>query len=143
MDDKRQKILEFIKKHKIGVIATTDAVKPEAAVIEYGETDSLELIFDTLVSSRKYQNLSRNPKVAFVIGWDDNITIQYEGEAVELKDGELEKYKAIYFKKNARAKKWESREGIAYFRVVPTWIRYSDLNKDPWEVFEINLDFST
>src|SRR5688572_23078061 len=98
MDDKREKILQFIKKHDIGVIATTDTVKPEAAVIEYGETDDLELIFDTFVSSRKYQNLSQNPRVAFVIGWDDNITVQYEGEAVELNGEEVEKYKAIYFK---------------------------------------------
>lgn len=137
--DKKQTILEFIKRHDLGVIATTDSDKPEAAVIEYGETENLELIFDAFVSSRKYQNLIKNPKTAFVIGWDENITVQYEGEARELKGEDLNKYKEIYFKKNPRAKKWEGREGIVYFKIIPKWIRYSDLNKDPWEVFEINL----
>ncbi len=81
-------------------------------------------------------SLRKNP---FVIGWDENITVQYEGEASELKGEKLNKYKEIYFKKNPRAKKWEGREGITYFKIIPKWIRYSDLNKDPWEVFEINL----
>ena len=74
-----------------------------------------------------------------MIGWDENITVQYEGEASELKGEEMNKYKEIYFEKNPRAKKWEEREGITYFKVVPKWIRYSDLNKNPWEIFEINL----
>lgn len=137
--DKKQTILEFIKRHDLCVIATTDSDKPEAAVIEYGETENLELIFDAFVSSRKYQNLTKNQKTAFVIGWDENITVQYEGEAYELKGEELNKYKEIYFKKNPRAKKWEGREGIVYFKVIPKWVRYSDLNKDPWEIFETNL----
>ena len=139
MTTQRQRILEFIKKHQIGVIATTDGVKPEAAVVEYGETDDLELIIDAFISSRKCKNIFQNPKVAFVIGWDDNITIQYDGEATELKGVELAKYKVVYFKKNPQAKKWEHREGITYFKIVPKWIRYSDLNKSPWEVFEISL----
>lgn len=139
MADKKQIILDFIKRNKIGVIATTNSNQPEAAVVEYGETENFELIFDTFISSRKYQNLLKNPGVAFVIGWDEDITIQYEGEANELKGEELKKYKEIYFKKNPRAKKWGGREGVTYFKIVPKWIRYSDLNQDPWEIFEVNL----
>ncbi|MFA5954480.1 MAG: pyridoxamine 5'-phosphate oxidase family protein [Patescibacteria group bacterium] len=139
MPTNKQKILEFIKAHHIAVVATTDTEKPEAAVVEYGETDELELIIDTFISSRKSKNILHNPNVALVIGWDNNITLQYEGEATELKGSELEKSKEIYFKKNPRAKEWDGREGIVYFKIIPKWIRYSDLNKHPWEVFEINL----
>ncbi len=135
--DKRQIILDFIKRHDIGVVATMSSKKPEAAVVEYGETENLELIFDTFVSSRKYQNLLKNSNIAFVIGWDEDITVQYEGEASELRGEELNKYKELYFKKNPRAKKWDGREGITYFKIVPKWIRYFDLNKDPWEIFEV------
>jgi|SRR3989344_3901667 len=117
--DKKQIILDFIKRHDLGVVATSYSDKPEAAVIEYGETENLELIFDAFVSSRKYQNLLKNPKTAFVIGWDENITVQYEEEASELKGEELNKYKEIHFNKNPRAKKWEGREGITYFKLVP------------------------
>lgn len=139
--DKKEIILEFIRRHPIGVLATVEheLSKPEAAVVEFGETANLELIFDTFVSSRKYNNLKASSHIAFVIGWDENITVQYEGGATELKGKELERYQAIYFSKNPRAKKWNDREGVAYFKVTPSWIRYSDLNKDPWDIFEVTF----
>ena len=74
--------------------------------------DDLELIFDTFTSSRKYKNLQKNNNVSFVIGWDDNITVQYEGIAQEVKGEEAEKYKQIYWEKNPEAKRWASKEGI-------------------------------
>lgn len=138
--DKKKILHEFINKHNLAVIATISAEgKPEAAVIEFSKTDNLELVFDTFSSSRKSKNIRRNPNIALVIGWDEDITVQYEGQAFELHRGELDKYKKIYFNKNPRAKKWEKREGITYFKVIPKWIRYSELNVYPWEVFEIEL----
>lgn len=132
-----ERIRDLIRRHKLGIIATINPkAKPEAAVIEYGETEKLELIFDTFIASRKYNNIMGNPNVAFVIGWDENITIQYEGVASELSGNELERCKGVYFAKNPRAKKWEGREGMSYFKITPKWIRYSDLNKSPWEILE-------
>ena len=136
----KKELLKFIKKQKLAVISTVspDSI-PEAAVLEFGETDELELIFDTFIKSRKYENLKVNPKAAFVIGWDENITAQYLGEAVELEGEELQRCKDYYFKKNPRAKEWDGREGIAYFKVMPKWIKYSDLNKHPWEIHEFTF----
>jgi len=137
---KKKIILDFIKKLDLMVIstATLDGV-PEAAVVEFGETSSLEIIFDTLKSSRKYKNLKQNNKVAIVIGWNENITVQYEGEAHELFGDELEEVKKLYFAKNARAKRWGNVPDLTYFKVNPKWIRYSDLNTDPWKVFEVTF----
>lgn len=140
-DEQNAVILSFIKRHKIGVIATADLKgNPEAAVVEFAETDNLELIFDTFITSRKYRNLKLNSKIAFVIGWDENKTVQYEGEAIELEGSELDVCKQIFFRRNPRAKKWDGREGIVYFKVKPKWIRYSDLAVDPWYILEV--DFS-
>lgn len=33
------------------------------------------MIFDTIDTTQKCVNLRRNPKIAFVIGWDDEITV--------------------------------------------------------------------
>ncbi len=89
--DKKQFVLDFIKKHTICVLSTvTPDNQPEAAVIEFAETKNFELIFDTFNTYRKYQNLKKNPSVAVVIGWDENITVQYEGWAEELSGAELE-----------------------------------------------------
>ncbi len=139
-DHQKQRILGFLKHHQIGVIATTKSgLQPEAAAVEYGETEDLELIIDTFVNSRKWGNIQKNPRVAFVVGWDQDITVQYEGRVTQLQGEELTKSKNTYFAKNPRAQKWEGREGVIYFKIVPTWIRYTDTNKNPWEIFELTF----
>ena len=138
--DQKKVILDFIKKHTIGVVSTvTPNNMPQAAVVEFGETNDLEIIFDTLSDSRKYKNIQTNNNVAFAIGWDEDITVQYEGKAFELNGEELTKYKVIFFKKLPHARKWEKVKGIKFFKIVPNWIRYSDLRKHPWDVFEIRF----
>ena len=139
MDDKKL-ILDFIKKQKLAVISTISPKNiPQSAVLEFGETNDLEIIVDMFISSRKYKNLQTNPNVSLVIGWDENITVQYEGIAEELIGDKATYYKNVYWKKNPEAKRWESQEGITYFKITPKWIRYSDLRKHPWEIKEITL----
>ena len=138
--DQKKIIINFIKKHIIGVVSTVTADnKPESAVVEFSETEDLEIIFNTLSDSRKYKNLQTKNNVAVVIGWDEDITVQYEGEVFELSGEELAKYKEIFFKKLPHARKWKKVKGITFFKVVPKWIRYSDLRKHPWDVFEIRF----
>lgn len=133
-------IFDFIKQHDLMLLATSVDDHPEAAVVEFGEIAEKGLIiFDTLATSRKYKNLQTNPRVAAVIGWNDSVTVQLEGEAVELSGQECEEAKTAYFAKNPRAKKWENRENIAYFAIKINWMRYSDLNTDPWLIEEKQL----
>ena len=88
-------------------------------------------------TSRKINNLRRNQRISFVIGGlapGDERTVQYEGVADEPKGSELEQIRATYFSvfPDGRARlKWP---GIVYTRVRPTWIRYSDFNKNPPEI---------
>ena len=37
-------------------------------------SDELEVVFDTVERTRKYRNLRVDPRIALVIGWDDEIT---------------------------------------------------------------------
>jgi len=129
-------IEQFISNHTLTTISTFGKEYPESAVIEFASS-GLELIFDTHTTSRKYQNLMQNPRASFVIGWDKNKTVQYEGEVIELKGDELTKYKEIYFAKMPEAKEWEHAKDITYFKVLPRWIRYTDLNVHPWQVEEM------
>jgi len=54
---------------------------PEAALVGIVVSPDLETIFDTFITSREYHNLVQNLKVAIVIDWDDETTVQYEGLA--------------------------------------------------------------
>src|SRR6266403_948717 len=127
-------IYQFIAKQKLGVLGTISSVgSPQSALVGIAVTPELEIIFDTVKSSRKYPNLIARPACSFVIGgWGPGEqTVQYEGEAEELKSPELERYQEIYFKTGPDGPARMSWPGIVYFVVRPAWIRYSDFDQSP------------
>jgi HAD superfamily hydrolase (TIGR01509 family) len=123
----RDELLAFLRQHKHAVEATTSPAGPQAAVVGVAVTDRAELVFDTLRSTRKYANLKRDPRVAFVVGWDD-ATIQYEGVVDEPEGAELEAVKKTYFETFPDGLERQAWEGITYLRAKPTWIRFSDFS---------------
>ena len=134
----RKFLFDFLHRHSLAVLSTADSnCKPESAVVQFGDTENFEIIFDTIKTFRKYRNLNQNNHVSIVIGWDEDQTVQYEGQAFELDGDDLQKYKNLFFDKLPEVRQYESREGITYFKVVPTWIRYTDLRVFPWKTFEV------
>src|SRR3989304_2669857 len=130
--DKIKLIHNFLKTQIHMVIATsTNDGKPEAALVGFANADDLSLIFGTYTTTRKYQNIQVNSKVALVFGNKEGVTIQYEGMTSVLSGNELTKYKQIYFKKTPSSKKYENHEDQIYLKIQPSWIRYTDYNKKP------------
>jgi hypothetical protein len=108
-------------------------------VVGFAVTDRLEIIFDSVDTSRKIRNLLINQLISFVIGGlapGDERTVQYEGIADEPTGSELERMKAIYFSVFPNGTERLAWPGIVYTRVRATWIRYSDFNKSPPEILE-------
>lgn len=125
-------LYSFIARYRLGVLGTIcDANTPQSALVGFAITSSLEIVFDTIKSSRKYPNLLARPACSFVIGWTGEQTVQYEGEAQELNSPELERYRETYFKVWPDGPARMSWPGIVYFVVRPTWIRYSDFDQSP------------
>lgn len=136
----KELIYDFIKQTNLAVISTLSKEnKPEAALVGFAVSEDLEIVFDTVKTSRKYPNLLQNPFVAVVIGWDNETTVQYEGIAAELTGPEAGHYKEIYFEVypdgRERAVTWPH---IVHFKITPKWIRYSNFN-DPMVVEEMNF----
>jgi pyridoxine/pyridoxamine 5'-phosphate oxidase len=128
----RDELLAFLRRHRIMVEASvTPDAKPQAAIVGYAVSDSLELVFDTLESTRKYQNLRANPHVALVIGWDDEMTAQLEGSVDFPTGAELERIKDCYFGAYPDGRERLAWPGITHVRVRPTWVRFTDYTKDP------------
>jgi general stress protein 26 len=124
-----EEVYEFMKRESLGVLATVSEFgQPEAALMGFAVTPELEIIFDTVKSSRKYPNLKQNPRVAWVIGCTTEVTVQYEGIAEELDGEELAKYQKTYFAKFTDGPTRMSWPGITYFVVRPKWVRYCDYN---------------
>jgi pyridoxine/pyridoxamine 5'-phosphate oxidase len=112
--------------------------RPEAALVGFAVTPDLEIVFDTVRTSRKYINLIANPQVALVIGWKNETTVQYEGAARELgpaDDVYREIYYTVYPDGRQRAAEWPE---LIHFVIRPSWIRYSNFN-DPVVIEEVSL----
>jgi hypothetical protein len=122
-----QQLLGFLRRHRLCVEASVSLTgAPQAAVVGYAVSDALELVFDTLGTTRKMRNLRRDPRIALVIGWDDEQTVQLEGTADEPAGAELDRLKAVYFAAWPECVPHQAWKDITYVRVRPTWVRYSD-----------------
>ena len=122
----KQQLYDFIRARPLAVLASVSAKgQPEAALVGIAVTEDLELVFDTTDATRKYPNLKRDPRIAFVIGWDSEETLQYEGVADEPAGEELERLKDVYFAAFPDGMVRQSWPGLTYFRVKPRWIRFS------------------
>jgi general stress protein 26 len=132
-----EEVFKFMDGEKLGVLSTVgEDGSPESALMGVVATPELELIFDTVKSSRKYPNLKNNSHVAWVIGCSTEVTVQYEGIAEELEGEALAKYKKIYFAKFTDGPQRESWPGITYFVVRPKWVRYCDYNPESRKIEE-------
>jgi general stress protein 26 len=128
----RDELLQFLRAQPWAVEASVSGRgEPQAAVIGVAVTDRLELVFDTLATSRKAANLRANPRVALVLGWDEGQTAQIEGVADEPVGVELQAAKDAYLRRFPDGLERAALPDITYFRIVPSWIRYSDFRTTP------------
>jgi hypothetical protein len=128
----RSELYKFMGGHALGVLGSISAEgMPQSALVGIAVTAELEIVFDTLDSTRKYRNLISNEKASFVVGWEGETTVQFEGEAFLPEGEDLERYKKIYFAKWPDGPSRQSWPGLVYFVVCPRWIRYSDFDQRP------------
>ena len=139
----RAELIAFLGRHRLGVLASVAAGgAPQSAVVGVAVSDALEIVFDTLGSTRKAANLRRDGRAALVIGWDEEQTVQLEGIADEPAGAELARLKQVYFAAFPDGPTRESWPGITYFRVRPTWVRYSDFRGAEPEIFEMTVEIA-
>ena len=125
-------VYNYIRQHQLAVISTIgNDGKPEAALVGIAVSTNLEIIFETLKTSRKYGNILSNHSVAIVVGWDNETSVQYEGEGEILGIGNAaDNYRQTYYAAwpdgRERAETWP---GLVHIKVTPKWIRYSNFNE--------------
>lgn len=73
-------VLGYMRKHELAVVSSCAAGgAPQGALVGVATTDS---VFDTISSSRKHENLSRDRRVAVTFSGPDEQTLQLEGVAL-------------------------------------------------------------
>lgn len=127
------------------VLSTTGPQGPESALVAFVETDELEIIFETFVDSRKYRNLHIHSRVSTVIGWasESYVTIQYQGNALELIGEDVLKARELFRAKiTPCTEQYLSDTRVRFFKIKPSWIRYSDYDQSPPLIEEWHADLS-
>jgi pyridoxine/pyridoxamine 5'-phosphate oxidase len=123
----RFELIAFLRRHRLCVQASVlPSGAPQAAVVGFAVSDEAEIVFDTIGTSRKMTNLRRDPRIAIVVGWDEEQTAQIEGVADEPMGAELQRLKEVYFRVYPDGVERQGWKDITYVRVRPVWVRYSD-----------------
>jgi len=123
---------------RYGVVASSsEQAEAQAAVVGVAITDRLELVFDTLETTRKAANLRRTRRAAAVLT-RGAATAQIEGDADEPSGDELERVRAAYYDAFPDGRDRASWPGITWFRIRPSWIRTSDFGHEPPRVVELD-----
>ena len=136
----REQLVEFVRHRGLAVVATRDANgEPQAALVGVAATALGEIVFDTLTSSRKYRNINSHPRVALVIGWDDEVTLQCEGLADLPTGADLVRCTTAYFEQYPDGRQRAASPDIMHVRVRPRWLRYSDYRPDSFTIDELEL----
>src|ERR1700748_2741100 len=108
-------LYQFLVGHALAVVGSISVEGvPQSALVGIAVTEGLEIVFDTLDTSRKYRNLTSNPKASVVVGWEGEKTVQFEGEAFLPEGEDLERYKKIYFAVWQDGPARQSWPGITY-----------------------------
>jgi hypothetical protein len=135
----RAEAFAMLRTHRLAVIGSLSATGPQAALVGIAVTEALDIVFDTVTTSRKFANVIADPRVALVIGWDAEQTIQYEGIADVPEGDDLIACKRAYFEVWPDGRERERWPDIAYIRVRPRWLRYSDFGRAPPRIEELTL----
>jgi hypothetical protein len=135
----RKRACDFLKGCPFGAIATVGPnLTPEAALVNIAVTEDLELIFQTLQTTRKCLNLRRDPHVA-IVTWKENETLQVEGIADEPDEFAREPLLDAYFAARPDARAHVGWPDLVYVRVKPRWLRLSYYFGTSWRVEELKL----
>ena len=134
-------LMRFVRQHGLAVVATRGLEgAPEAALVGVAATDQQEIVFDTAIRSRKYRNIQANPRVALVIGWEDEVTVQCEGVADILIGADRDRCLRAYLEQYPDGRRRAEDPDIAHIRVRPGWVRHSDYRPGSFGIHETRLD---
>jgi pyridoxine/pyridoxamine 5'-phosphate oxidase len=133
----RAELLAFLRSQTLAVESSLAADgAPQAALVGIAVSEQLEVVFDTVETSRKAQNLRRDPRICLVIGWEHEVTVQIEGVADFPVGAELERLLACYLAAHPSGRERLAWPGITHVRVRPRWLRFSDFSASEPRIVE-------
>jgi hypothetical protein len=129
----------FIHRHRYAIVSSvSDAGSPQSALVGIAVTNELEIVFDTLRSTRKYRNLIARPACSAVVGSGEQ-TLQFEGIASEPRSDEMFRFREVYFSAWPDGRERLEWQDLTHLVITPKWIRYSDYDLSPPRICEMRF----
>ena len=130
----------FMSRSRYGVVSSLAAEgTPQSAIVGIAVTPGLEIVFDTLRSTRKYANLIARSPCSVVLWWGAEQTVQLDGVALEPSGADMDRYREIYFTVWPDGRDRLGWSGITHLVVQPRWIRATDYVQSPPLIEELQL----
>lgn len=131
----KAKVAEYLRDHEKLTLATATAEgKPLTHTVEY-VADGTTVYFGTMKSTRKAQNILRNPNVAYSVDevyadWLAIRGVQMEGVATILSDGaEIDKAVKLYIRKFPFVANFPPNPNMIFVKIEPVAGFYLDYAK--------------
>jgi len=122
----------FMTRSRYGVVSSIAGDgTPQSALVGLAITSELEIVFDTLKTTRKYANLIARPACSVVLWWGGEQTVQIDGVTFEPVGAQLERYREAYFAAWPGGRDRLAWTGITHLVVRPLWIRAIDYDQAP------------
>lgn len=118
-------VREFMSLSQTCVLSTVRDNSPQSATVGFSVDDDFNILIVTNSSTRKALNISKNPSVSIVVGFEGSKTVQIEGVASAVSAEELGDRLDYHFEKVPAARKHAS-ENQTFFMIKPNWLRYTD-----------------
>jgi hypothetical protein len=130
----------FMTRSRYGVVSSiAKDGTPQSALVGIAVTPELEIVFDTLKTTRKYANLVARPTCSFVLWWTGEQTVQLEGIAFEPTGAALDIYREVYFGAWPNGRDRLAWKGLVHLVIQPRWIRATDYDQSPPLIDEMNF----
>jgi nitroimidazol reductase NimA-like FMN-containing flavoprotein (pyridoxamine 5'-phosphate oxidase superfamily) len=124
--DLLKELQELLASQKLAVLSTEEQGQPYSNLIAFTASEDLTfLLFATARSTRKYNNLRNEPRIAILIDNRRNDVIDFSeakavtllGKALELREGEREPYENLYLSRHPHLRDFVSSPTCALFKV--------------------------
>ena len=123
----QNRLRNLFASQKLAVVATQTDGQPYASLVAFVATDDLRhLFFVTARTTRKFSNLTSNPRVAVLVNssinqesdFHDAISITVTGSAEEIKDADREAIIELYLSKHPYLEDFARSPSCAFVRVA-------------------------
>ena len=130
----KAELLDYMRGHRLAVVSSLGPRgEPQSALVGIAVSTHHEVIFDTTTDTRKHGNLLRDPRASIALTGPGEQTLQLEGMARPVAvDGSADaELRAVYYAAWPDGRDRLKWPNLAYWRIAPTWARYSDFDRGP------------